>query len=80
MPQWTRSEGVTPSTVGWRREPVGPALCGHIVYVASLLHGRSGNSKGHVEGRRVRTGTSSSRSAPTEDEGFRAKAVLVVGP
>ena len=67
------------STVGWHRKPVGPAFWGHTFCVASPLHGRSGNSKGHGDGRRERTDTSSCRSAPTEDEGFRAEVVRVVG-
>ena len=68
------------STVGWRRELLGPALWGHTFYVASLLHGRSGNSTAHGEGRRGSNDSNSSRSAPIEPGGSRAEVVSVVGP
>ena len=80
MPQWTRSEGITPSTVEWRREPVGPALLARTFNVASLLHGRSGNNKDHGEYRCERTGTSSCRTAPIVDEGFPAEVLGIGGP
>ena len=68
------------ATVGSRREPVGLALWGHTFCAASLLRGKSDNSKGHGEIRPERTDTSSCRSAPTEHGGFLAEAVGVVGP